>query len=88
MSDQDSELELELDAGKPTAIGGNGHINAIAFNMDLIETENPELAERIKELHEQVKNISPDDELEGSEEDVALVKEKFNKLLLDDSIGR
>ena len=79
MSDQ--EFELEIDADKPTAIGSNGDIGAIAFNMDLIEAKNPELAKEIRRLHEEVKNISPDDELDGHEEDVALAKEMFKKLL-------
>jgi hypothetical protein len=81
MSDQESELELEIDPDKPTAIGSNGKIDAIAFNMDLIEAENPELAIEIRQLYEQVKNISPDDEFDGHEEDIALAKEMFKELL-------
>jgi hypothetical protein len=83
MSDQ--EFELEVNAEKPTAIVSNGETGAIAFNMDLIEAKNPELAKEIRQLYEEVKNISPDDELEGHEEDVALVKEMFNELLKRDS---
>jgi len=85
MSDQESEIELEVLAGKPTAIGSNGDINAIAFNMDLIEAENPELAIEIRQLYEQVKDISPEDGLEGHEEDIALVKEMFKELLEKDT---
>ena len=88
MSDKDSELELEIRADKPSAIGRNGDTRGIAFNMDLIRAKNPALAKRIEETMEEVKNISPDDEPQGTEEDAARVMEMFDKLLLEDQSGR
>lgn len=81
MSDPNSELEVEVDKDKPTAIASNGHIDAIAFNMDLIEAKHPALARNIRRLYEEVKDISPNEELQGPEEDRALANEMFQKLL-------
>lgn len=81
MSDKDSELELEIHADKPTAIGSNGNISGLAFNMDLIRRKDPALAKRIEEHMEEASKISPDDEPQGSEEDVAEFRAKFDELL-------
>ncbi len=85
MNDQKSELDIEIDSDKSTAIASNGRIDAIAFNLDLIRAENPELADEIRRLYEKAKNISPDAKLDGVEEDIALVSDMFKKALKRDS---
>lgn len=81
MSDNDSELELELDANKAMAIGKNDNIRGLAFNMDLIRKKDPALAREIEKNVEEAMKISPDDEPKGTDEEVAQALAKFDEML-------
>ncbi len=54
--------------------------DAIIFNLEYLDVHNPDLAEEVRKLQDKLKGLTLDSELEGNEEDIALVRHRFQKL--------
>jgi hypothetical protein len=81
----DSDLIIELEDNNPAVIKTNDMFTAVAFNLDVLDKENPKLAKEIRELYDQAKHISASDKIEGHEEDIGLVSDIIKKQLEKDS---
>lgn len=81
MNTDETELKIKIDVDEPVAIASNGSIGGVAFNIDVIAAKNPQLAEDIQRLYKEAKDLSPDDELQGHEEDIALISDMFQEQL-------
>jgi hypothetical protein len=55
------------------------NVNALAFNLDLIASKNPDLAIAIMELYEQAKSIDSSDSV-STDQDFALALKRLSEL--------
>jgi hypothetical protein len=82
-----STPKVQLGEDEPTRVLSTlfgDDTNAIIFNLKYLDEHNPALADRIRKLQEELKDLSSSDEREGPEEDTALAKHMFQKLAWED----
>jgi hypothetical protein len=76
--------DVPVAANEPTRILSKAHgddVNAIVFNMKLIEKQNPTLANEIRKVADEVSKISPNDP-PAHEEDQLMISEEFKKIAI------
>lgn len=54
--------------------------DSIIFNLQYLNEHNPNLAEEVRKLQDKLKYLGPGSEFKGHEEDISLIKRKFQKL--------
>jgi hypothetical protein len=76
------ESRITMKSDNPTAITSTAmgsNVNALAFNLDLIASKNPDLAIAIMELYEQAKSIDSSDSV-STDQDFALALKRLSEL--------
>ncbi|MFZ2513658.1 MAG: hypothetical protein WAW63_04350 [Candidatus Saccharimonadales bacterium] len=76
------ESRITMKSENPTAITSTAmgsNVNALAFNLDLIASKNPDLAIAIMELYEQAKSIDSNDPV-STDQDFALALKRLSEL--------
>ncbi len=76
------ESRITMKSDNPTAITSTAmgsNVNALAFNLDLIASKNPDLAIAIMELYEQAKRIDSNDPA-STDQDFALALKRLSEL--------
>lgn len=76
------ESRITMKSENPTAITSTAmgsNVNALAFNLDLIASKNPDLAIAIMELYEQAKSIDSNDPV-STDQDFASALKRLSEL--------
>jgi len=76
------ESRITMKSDNPTAITSTAmgsNVNALAFNLDLIASKNPDLAIAIMELYEQAKRIDSNDSV-STDQDFAFALKRLSEL--------
>lgn len=76
------ESQITMKSDNPTAITSTAmgsNVNALAFNLDLIASKNPDLAIAIMELYEKAKSIDSNDP-DSRDQDFALALKRLSEL--------
>lgn len=76
------ESRITIKSDNPTAITSSAmgaNVNALAFNLDIIASKNPDLAIAIMELYERAKNLDSNDPT-STDEDFALALKRLSEL--------
>lgn len=76
------ESRITMKSDNPTAITSTAmgsNVNALAFNLDLIASKNPDLAIAIMELYEQAKRIDSNNPA-SNDQDFALALKQLSEL--------
>lgn len=76
--------DIPVITNEPTLILSKSHdddVNAILFNIKLIEEQDPALAEEIRQVADEVSKISSND-TPAHEEDQLMISEEFKKIVI------